>query len=150
MKFTLSFLFAFFIHSLISQEKKVVVIVHPGNSYLFNSEKKIRDIFLLKTKYNHTDYALPVNKSENSPEAVSFYKSILNLTWGQVKKHFFYKLYSDAIHPPVVLESDESVISYIIANKTSIGYVNLSAINSDNTEKVKIICIIDGNKISFY
>jgi ABC-type phosphate transport system substrate-binding protein len=150
MKLIITLIAIFSFNFLTAQEKKVVVIVNPKNEYTFDTEKKIRDIFLLKTKYNHTEYALPVNKSEKSPEAVSFYKSILKLTWGQVKKHFFYKLYSDAVHPPVVLESDEAVISYIVANRTSIGYVSISAINSDNTEKVKVICIIDGDKISFY
>jgi ABC-type phosphate transport system substrate-binding protein len=133
-----------------AQERKVVVIVHPENKYKFDSDKKIREIFLLKQKYNHTDYALPVNKSEKSPEAITFYKQILNLSWSQVKKHFFYKLYAEAIHPPIVLESDESVISYIVANKNGIGYVSLSAINSDNSEKVKVVCIIDSAKLSFY
>lgn len=150
MKFIISLILAFSFCSLFAQEKKVVVIVHPENTYKFDSEKKIRDIFLLKSKYNHSDYALPVNKAEKSPEAITFYKYILNLTWSQVKKHFFYKLYSDAVHPPVVLESDDAIISYVIANKTGIGYVNLSAINSDNSEQVKIVCIINEGKITFY
>lgn len=133
-----------------AQETKVVVICNPKSTYTYNTDKIIRDAWLLKTKIGKNLYALPVNKQVNSLDAIVFYKKILNLSTSQVKNHFFSKQYSDAIMPPVILDSDDAIINYVNSNPTGLGYVNLSAINSDNSEKVKIICIIDGDKITFH
>ncbi len=150
MKFiTLCFLI-FYGHLAYSQDNKIVVIVHPKDTYHFNSIKKIREAWLLKTKIGKNLYALPVNKYLKSPEATIFYEVVLKMTTSQVSEYFFYLQYSDAILPPVELPSDEAVISYINSNPHALGYINLSSLNSDNTEKMKVICIIEKDKITFY
>lgn len=129
-----------------AQKTKIAIIVNPQNSFNFDTDKKIKDIWMLKMKLDEDNYAAPVNKVTTSQEAIVFYHKILNLSTTQVKTYFTNKQYADAVLPPVEFESDEEVISYVSDKKYAIGYVNFSSINSVNKAKVKIIQITDKYK----
>lgn len=115
---------------------ETVIIVHPSNTL---NTIEVRDIKRILTGKSLTFESGEKIKVVNLPiETESWeeiYGNLLNKTASQLKRSWSRVLFQGGGIPPVEVESDSSMVSYVAQNSNAFGYVNSDAVDSN----VKVI-----------
>ena len=101
-----------------------VVIVHAKSDESRLDRKLVADIFLKKQTHWGDDSTIkPVDQSRGSTVRARFSEDVLGRSVSSVRTYWNQIVFSGRGVPPPELDSDASVVKYVAANRTAIGYV---------------------------
>jgi ABC-type phosphate transport system substrate-binding protein len=105
-----------------------VVIVHPRNDTTKLERKLLADIFLKKQTHWSDDSTIkPVDQTRTSVVRNRFSQDVIGRSVSSVRTYWNQVVFSGQGVPPPELESDASVVKYVLGNQTAIGYVSPTA-----------------------
>jgi len=105
-----------------------VVIVHPKNESTKLERKLVADIFLKKQTHWSDDSTIkPVDQARTSAVRAQFSQDVIGRSISSVRAYWNQVVFSGQGVPPPELDSDASVVKYVLGNKTAIGYVSATA-----------------------
>jgi ABC-type phosphate transport system substrate-binding protein len=105
-----------------------VVIVNPKNAATRLDKKFVADIFLKKQTHWSDDSTIkPVDQARTSAVRARFSEEILGRSIASVRTYWNQVVFSGQGVPPPELDSDASVVKYVLGNQTAIGYVSPTA-----------------------
>ncbi|MEO8905046.1 MAG: hypothetical protein ABI488_21535 [Polyangiaceae bacterium] len=104
------------------------VIVHPENPASELSREFLADAFLKRTtRWSNGEALRPVDQRSTSVVRHKFSDSVLHRSVAAVKNYWQQRIFSGRDLPPPELESDESVVAYVVHHRGAVGYVSGSA-----------------------
>jgi ABC-type phosphate transport system substrate-binding protein len=104
------------------------VIVNPDNPSTSLSREFLIDAFLKRTtRWNDGETIRPVDQRSDSYARRRFSDSILQRSVAAVKSYWQQRIFSGRELPPPELDSDESVVSYVVKHRGAVGYVSGTA-----------------------
>ena len=107
---------------------RFVVIVNPKNVATRLDKKFVADIFLKKQTHWSDDSTIkPVDQTRTSSVRAKFSQEILGRSIASVRTYWNQVVFSGQGVPPPELDSDASVVKYVLGNRTAIGYVSPAA-----------------------
>lgn len=125
------------VESIYSQNYKVIVNVE--NELSSTTKEDISNYFLKKkTKWNNQLSVIPVNLIPNSNTRILFSEDIHSKSVNQIRAYWQQSIFSGNLAPPIELETDLKIITFVKNNKRAIGYVS----SETSTEAVKVLTII--------
>jgi len=105
-----------------------VIIVHPTSEATRLDHKLVADIFLKKqTHWSDNSTIKPVDQLRTSAVRARFSQEVLGRSISSVRTYWNQIVFSCQGVPPPELDSDASVVKYVLGNQTAIGYVSTSA-----------------------
>src|SRR5689334_20037629 len=105
-----------------------VLIVNPKNGESRLDRKFLADIFLKKQTHWGDDSTIkPVDELRTSSVRARFSDEVLGRSISSVRTYWNQVVFSGRGVPPPELDSDASVVKYVLANQTAIGYVSATA-----------------------
>jgi ABC-type phosphate transport system substrate-binding protein len=100
------------------------IIVNPANQIESVDRNFLSNVYLKKVATWRNDWTVrPVQLSKRFPLRDQFTREILKKSPSQLRSYWNRQIFSGKAVPPPDLESQEEVISYVLANKGAIGYV---------------------------
>ena len=110
---------------------EMAVIVHPSNTSEL-SPKIIQRIFLGKLKtFPGGGAALPLEHPAKSVVRENFNKEVLNKSSQQMRSYWGRLIFTGKGLPPKEVDTSEEIIRLVKTNPNTVGYVDMSLINSD-------------------
>ena len=101
------------------------VIVHPKNPIKDSARQFIADAFLKKVTLWPDDSAIrPVDLRPNSTTRIDFTRDVLRRSIQAVRAYWQQRIFSGRGCPPVELESEEAVVTYVLSHPGAIGYIS--------------------------
>lgn len=114
----------------------VVVVVNAKNSVSSLSKEQVAKIFLGKTKaFPNGSEATPIDQKKGERVRDKFYRDALKKTDAQVSAYWARLIFTGKGQPPRMVFDDSEVIDAISADKTAIGYIDDSSVNS----RIKVV-----------
>lgn len=118
---------------------ELAVIVHPTNNISRISKSDLSDIYLGRSEeFTNGSDAEPLDQESQSQARRQFNKAVLGMDEGMLRSYWSKLMFSGKGQPPEELSGDDEVRSAVAANRSAIGYIDKSAVNSS----VKVILII--------
>lgn len=100
------------------------IIVNPANQIESVDRSFLSNVYLKKVATWRNDWTVrPVQLSKRFALRDQFTREILKKSPSQLRSYWNRQIFSGKAVPPPDLESQEEVISYVLANKGAIGYV---------------------------
>lgn len=100
------------------------IIVNPANQIESVDRSFLSNVYLKKVITWRNDWTVrPVQLSKRFALRDQFTREILKKSPSQLRSYWNRQIFSGKAVPPPDLESQEEVISYVLANKGAIGYV---------------------------
>lgn len=114
----------------------VVVIVHPDNPVSSLSQKEIQRLFLGRMHMfpNSNTKVESVDQEEGSSVYQEFYRKVINMSAGKLKRYRAYYLFSGKGKLPIGTHGP-SVVDHVSSTENAISYVDISEVN----DKVKVV-----------
>ena len=104
------------------------VVVHPENPASELNREFVTDAFLKRTtRWADGEALRPVDQRSTSAVRQKFSDSVLRRSVAAVKNYWQQRIFSGRDLPPPELDSDESVINYVVNHRGALGYVSGSA-----------------------
>ena len=101
-----------------------VVIVNPKSDDTRLDKKLVADIFLKKQTHWSDDSTIrPADQQRTAPVRAKFSEDVLGRSISAVRTYWNQIVFSGRGVPPPELDSDASVVKFVLANRTAIGYV---------------------------
>jgi ABC-type phosphate transport system substrate-binding protein len=115
-----------------------IVIVNAKNDATKLDRKLVADIFLKKQTHWSDDSTIkPVDQLRTSAVRARFSQEVLGRSISSVRAYWNQVVFSGQGVPPPELDSDASVVKYVAANQTAIGYVS-TATELKGTKPVQV------------
>jgi ABC-type phosphate transport system substrate-binding protein len=100
------------------------IIVNPANQIDSVDRSFLSNVYLKKVATWRNDWTVrPVQLSKRYPLRDQFTREILKKSPSQLRSYWNRQIFSGKAVPPPDLESQDEVITYVLANKGAIGYV---------------------------
>ncbi|HET8934507.1 MAG TPA: hypothetical protein VFN67_13755 [Polyangiales bacterium] len=122
--------------------KPLVVIVAASSPMSDISTSVLRRVFLGEAEFAHGKRLIPINHALQSPERVSFDRSLLGLKPTEVGAFWIDRRIRDQGHPPKTVPSADLVIRVVMSLPGAISYVHTDQLN----DKIRALTI-DGHGI---
>lgn len=104
------------------------LIVHPANSTVIVPRSFVLDAFLKRvTRWRDGETIRPVDLDPNSATRRAFSQEVLGRSAAAVRSYWQQMIFSGRGLPPVEVDSDEEVVSYVLSYRGAIGYVSVRA-----------------------
>jgi len=114
--------------SLVGQENRVAVIVHPERRAQLSLEE-VAQIYLRRKRFWDDGSAIvPLNLPSEAPLRVRFSQAVLNQTEPRLAD-YWNRQYFYGVLPPATLASTEAVRRYVASDPNAIGYVPASEVD---------------------
>lgn len=123
----------------------IVVIVNKDNpvTELNNGSAKLYYLRKIKRRWPAIEKTIkPVDRKGSPALKTAFFTQVLEMTVEAGNNYFTQRQFSNSEMPPVQLDSDAEVISYVAENIGAIGYISKSAYQTSQ-DKVKAVLILD-------
>jgi ABC-type phosphate transport system substrate-binding protein len=129
-----SLLFALSVTSVYAED--IVVVVNQKNSVSKLSRDEVVDIFLGRNRQLSSGIsALPLDLPSSSAERESFYSRLTGKSMSEINAYWARLIFSGRASPPAQVRSQEESMQMVIDNRSAIGYVSRSKVNS----QVKVV-----------
>lgn len=104
------------------------LIVHPANGSVNIARSFVLDAFLKRvTRWRDGETIRPVDLDPNSATRRAFSQEVLGRSAAAVRTYWQQMIFSGRGLPPVEVDSDEEVVSYVLSHRGAIGYVSARA-----------------------
>lgn len=123
----------------------IVVIVNKDNpvTELTSGSAKLYYLRKIKRRWPAIEKTIkPVDRKGSPALKNAFFTQVLEMSVEAGNNYFTQRQFSNSEMPPVQLDSDEEVVSYVAENIGAIGYISKSAYQSSR-DKVKAVLILD-------
>jgi ABC-type phosphate transport system substrate-binding protein len=120
------------------EPSEFVVIVHPANPSTDITEDFLAQAFFKRTtRWSHGQAIQPVDLPLQSAVRRAFSSAVLKRSAPAVRGFWLQQIFSGRDVPPIELDSDSSVVRYVLGSPGAVGYV--SASSGHNQAKVLTI-----------
>jgi len=121
--------------------KSAEIAVVAGKNFPVDrlSKNQIKKIFLKKKLFVGDKKVIPVNLKNSFKIRKLFQENVLNMDEEEYNL-YWNEMYFNGIKPPIVLSSENSVISFVKKVDGAIGYVDANKIK--NAKDIKILNVI--------
>lgn len=124
--------------SCATAQGEIVVVVTANSPVDSLSNNEVRNIFLGKSnRFPDGSKAIPLNRTENSPERDAFYQLIVGRSPAEIKSYWSKMIFTGRGQPPQEADSSKSLKKLLAANASYISYMDSTAV--DDTVKVLTI-----------
>jgi ABC-type phosphate transport system substrate-binding protein len=114
----------------------IVVIVNKKNSVDNLSKDEVLDIFMGRNrKLSSGIVAVPLDLPDTEADRQNFYFRLTGKNINQINAYWARLVLTGHASPPVILRNEEAVLQKVVDNRSSVGYISRSKINS----QVKIV-----------
>jgi len=104
------------------------ILIHPDNPLSSVSREFVTDVFLKRvTRWHDGEPAHPVDQRSDADVRNSFSERVLRRSVSAVKRYWQQRIFSGRDLPPPELDSDESVVGFVMKHRGAIGYVSGNA-----------------------
>jgi len=118
---------------------ETVVVVHPSNNESALGIKVVKKLFLVKTSsFPGGGKATPADQPEGSGIRSSFYKNVAGKNDAQMKSYWSKMIFSGKASPPIIVNDDAAIKSWVASNPNGIGYIDSSQVDTS----VKVVLSI--------
>jgi ABC-type phosphate transport system substrate-binding protein len=101
-----------------------IVIVNPKSDDTHLDKKFVADVFLKKQTHWSDDSTIkPVDQQRTATVRAKFSEDVLGRSIASVRTYWNQIVFSGRGVPPPELDSDASIVKYVLANRGAIGYV---------------------------
>ncbi len=116
-----------------------VVVVNATNEFTEMSQDLVARMFLRKVRrWRSGKTTSPVDQSLASPVRVSFSKTVLGMSVGEIRDYWMNPTLSGAEPPPSVRSSDREVLEAVKSEPGAIGYVSTEVRLPAEVKAVKV------------
>lgn len=110
--------------SSIASDAGFVIIVHPDNPVSSVDADFVRDAFLKKaTRWSHGPKIRPIDLAGDLRAHDRFTHDVLKKTPAQLRAYWVQRIFSGTDVPPPAADSPANVISYVMSNPGTLGYL---------------------------
>jgi len=120
---------------------EIAIIVNSENPVTKMGSEFVRNYWLrrfVKRWKEINKGILPVDRKSKCAEQEIFYNQVLGLPSDKVEVYLTSRQYQNGDTPPLKLDTDADIITYVGREQGAIGYVNASSL-SDSDKSVKVI-----------
>jgi ABC-type phosphate transport system substrate-binding protein len=104
------------------------LVVHPSNRATVLDRRFVADVFLKKrTRWSDDEQVSPVDQSPRASPRARFSQAVLGRPVASVRRYWTQLVFSGRGVPPLELDGDRAVISYVASHPGAIGYVSNAA-----------------------
>jgi ABC-type phosphate transport system substrate-binding protein len=108
-----------------AQTAEFRIVVHPKNPIASANREFLSDAFLKKTtRWTDGETLRPVDLRADSSARKRFSESVLKRSVAAVRSYWAQRIFSGRGVPPPELDSDDSVIEYVLKHRGAVGYVS--------------------------
>jgi ABC-type phosphate transport system substrate-binding protein len=115
--------------------QEFVVIVHPEANVGAADEDSIKRLYLGKTSQLLGIRLTPSDLPEGHSVRDAFYEKVVNKDASQLKAYWAQLIFTGGGSPPTVNSTDQSMVQWVAAKQSSIGYVSADT----DVDSVKVI-----------
>lgn len=114
----------------------IVVIVNQKNGVNQLSRDEVIDIFMGRNRQLSSGVsALPLDLPGASVEREQFYSRLTGKSMSEINAYWARLIFSGRASPPTLMRSQEESLQMVMDNRSAVGYVDQSKINS----QVKVV-----------
>ena len=114
----------------------IVVVMNQKNSVSKLTRDEVIDIFMGRNRQLSSGViALPLDLPNKSAEREYFYSRLTGKSMSEINAYWARLIFTGRASPPTLVRSQEEAIQMVIDNRSTLGYVNRSKINS----QVKVV-----------
>ena len=111
------------------------MIAHKQSPINAISLAELKELYLGNRQHIQNVRVLPLDQDNQEIIRQNFYDQVINIDQSQLISHWSKLIFTGKGQSPKSLLADDSILQFVSANPSTIGYINSSAMN----EHVKVI-----------
>lgn len=113
----------------------IYVIAHKQSPINAVSLAELKELYLGNRQHIQNVRVLPLDQDNQEIIRQNFYDQVINIDQSQLISHWSKLIFTGKGQSPKSLLADDSILQFVSANPSTIGYINSNAMN----EHVKVI-----------
>ncbi|PIE42023.1 MAG: phosphate ABC transporter substrate-binding protein [Gammaproteobacteria bacterium] len=123
-----------------ASEAKLAVVANVDNPVNSITAEELVSIFLGKSRCLDSGVkVVPLDQIEGETARAEFYNKVIKKSPSQLNSYWSRLIFAGKGRPPYAVSDDQEVLEFVSANRSMIGYVDMSAVD----DSVKVILTIN-------